>query len=64
MYICVNKRIQKIMKKHTNIRMDEKLHNWITKEAAKEGRSFTNYIERIMSQHKELATAKVKSTNR
>lgn len=39
-------------KKHTNVRMDVKLHEWLTKQAAKENRTFTNYIEVILANHR------------
>lgn len=39
-------------KKHTNVRMNSKLHEWLTKQAAKENRTFTNYIEVILANHR------------
>lgn len=39
-------------KKHTNVRMNSKLHEWLTKQAAKESRTFTNYIEVILDNYR------------
>ncbi len=39
------------MKEHTNIRMDEELKRELEKEAKKDKRSFTNYVELLLSTH-------------
>jgi len=39
------------MKEHTNIRMDKTLKKELTAEAKKDGRTFTNYVERLLSTH-------------
>lgn len=41
--------------------MDEKLHQWVVKEATKQGRTVTNYIEWILSQHR-LSTVQSKKS--
>ncbi len=41
------------MKEHTNIRMDETLKKELTKEAIKQKRSFTNYVELLLSTHQD-----------
>ena len=48
------------MKEHTNIRMDSKLKKELTKEADTEQRSFTNYVERLLSTHPDRQIRKVK----
>ncbi len=41
------------MKEHTNIRLETKLKKDLTKEAKDQHRSFTNYIEMLLSTHQD-----------
>lgn len=41
------------MKEHTNIRLESKLKEELTKEAKKQHRSFTNYVEMLLATHPE-----------
>lgn len=46
------------MKEHTNIRMDKDLKKSLTKEAEAVKRSFTNYVEFLLSTHQDRKPCK------
>jgi hypothetical protein len=46
------------MKEHTNIRLESGLKKALTKEAKDQHRSFTNYVELLLSTHQDRKIVK------
>ena len=44
------------MKEHTNVRMDKVLKKQLLKEAKAQKRSFTNYVELLLSTHQSRSS--------